>query len=128
MDIMAILFGALAAFGAGTLAASIGAVNAFILTGVMAIIGGVVQCLGVADGLTGIVAFGTVLGPHLSFAAGAAAAGYAKRIGKLQNGCNLGLGLASLGEPKVLAVGGIFGIIGWTLAKKLPLKKGKYQA
>jgi len=105
----------LAAFGAGTLAASMGAVNAFIMTGVLAIIGGVAQCLGLADGLTGIVAFGTLLGPHISFAAGAAAAAYAKKIGKLENGCNLGLGLASLGEPKVLAVGGIFGIIGWAI-------------
>jgi hypothetical protein len=115
MDIMAILLGALASFGAGTLAAAMGAVNAFIMTGVIAIIGGIAQCLGLTDGLTGIVAFGTIFGPHLSFAAGAAAAGYAKRIGKLQNGCNLGLGLASLGEPKVLAVGGIFGIIGWAI-------------
>lgn len=112
---MEILVGLLAAFGAGTLAASMGAVNAFIMTGVLAIIGGVAQCLGLADGLTGIVAFGTVLGPHMSFAAGAAAAAYARKIGKLENGCNLGLGLASLGEPKVLAVGGIFGVIGWAI-------------
>ena len=27
-----------------------------------------------------------------------------------------------------IVLGTIFGIIGWTLAKKLPLKKGKYQA
>ena len=119
MDIIAILLGALAAFGAGTLAASIGAVNAFILTGIMAIVGGVAQCLGLADGLTGIVAFGTVLGPHLSFAAGAAATAYAKKIGKIDSGTALGQGLASLGEPKVLAVGGIFGIIGWAIGTYL---------
>lgn len=119
MDIIAILLGALAAFGAGTLAASIGAVNAFILTGIMAIVGGVAQCLGLADGLTGIVAFGTVLGPHLSFAAGAAATAYAKKIGKINSGTALGQGLASLGEPKVLAVGGLFGIIGWAIGTYL---------
>ena len=112
---MSIILNVLAAFGAGALAASVGAVNAFILTGVLAIIGGVCQCLGLADGLTGIVAFGTVFGPHLSFAAGAAAAAFAKKNGKLDNGCNLGLGLASLGEPSVLLVGGLFGIIGWVI-------------
>lgn len=112
---MTIILNALAAFGAGALAANMGAVNAFIMTGIMAIIGGVCQCLGLTDGLTGIVAFGTVFGPHLSFAAGAAAAAYAKKIGKLESGCNLGLGLASLGEPSVLIVGGVFGIIGWVI-------------
>lgn len=112
---MSILLNALAAFGAGALAANVGAVNAFILTGVLAIIGGVCQCLGLTDGVTGIVAFGTVFGPHLSFAAGAAAAAYAKKIGKLDNGCNLGLGLASLGNPSVLLVGGVFGVIGWAI-------------
>lgn len=112
---MSVILNALAAFGAGALAANVGAVNAFILTGVLAIIGGICQCLGLQDGLTGIVAFGTVFGPHLSFAAGAAAAAYAKKTGKLDNGCNLGLGLASLGEPSVLLVGGIFGIIGWVI-------------
>lgn len=112
---MSIILNILAAFGAGALAANVGAVNAFILTGVLAIIGGVCQCLGLADGLTGIVAFGTVFGPHLSFAAGAAAAAYAKKIGKLDSGTNLGLGLASLGEPSVLIVGGVFGVIGWAI-------------
>ena len=68
-----VLFNILAAFGAGLLAASIGAVNAFIMTGIMAIIAGVTACAGVADGVSAVVAFGTVLGPHMSFAAGAAA-------------------------------------------------------
>ena len=114
---MGFILNALAAFGAGCLAASMGAVNAFIMTGIIAIVGGIGQCLGLLDaaGLYGTVAFGTVFGPHLSFAAGAAAAAYAKKIGKLDNGCNLGLGLASLGEPKVIVVGGIFGIIGWVI-------------
>ena len=36
-----VLFNILAAFGAGALAASIGAVNAFIMTGILAIVAGV---------------------------------------------------------------------------------------
>lgn len=111
---MELLLAILASFGAGTLAAAMGAVNAFIMTGVIAIVGGIGQCLGLANaaGLYSTIAFNTVFGPHISFAAGVAAAAYAKKIGKLENGCNLGLGLASLGEPSVLLVGGIFGVIG----------------
>ena len=114
---MDVLFNALAAFGAGTLAAAMGGVNAFIMTGVIAIVGGMAQCLGLVDAgaLYSTVAFGTVFGPHISFAGGVAAAAYARKIGKLENGCNLGLGLASLGEPSVLAVGGVFGVIGWAI-------------
>ena len=118
---MDVLFHALAAFGAGTLAAAMGGVNAFIMTGIIAIVGGIAQCCGVeaASGLYGTVAFGTVFGPHISFAGGVAAAAYARKIGKLDSGCNLGLGLVSLGEPSVLAVGGVFGVIGWVIGTYL---------
>lgn len=118
---MELLLAILASFGAGTLAAAMGAVNAFIMTGVIAIVGGIGQCLGLANaaGLYSTIAFNTVFGPHISFAAGVAAAAYAKKIGKLENGCNLGLGLASLGEPSVLLVGGIFGVIGMFIGNYL---------
>ncbi len=111
-----VLFNILAAFGAGVLAASIGAVNAFIMTGIMAIIAGVTACAGVADGVSSVIAFGTVLGPHMSFAAGAAATAYAKKKGYIDNGCALAQGLAYLGKADVLAVGGIFGIIAYLIA------------
>ncbi len=116
---MEFLLGLAAAFGAGTLAAAMGAVNAFIMTGVIAIIGGFIQCMGAPEGVSGFVAFGTIFGPHLSFAAGAAAAAYAKRIGKLDNGCNLGQGLAAIGEPSILVVGGVFGSIAWVIGTYL---------
>ena len=112
-----VLFNILAAFGAGVLAASIGAVNAFIMTGIMAIIAGVTACAGVADGVSSVIAFGTVLGPHMSFAAGAAATAYAKKKGYIDNGCALGQGLTYLGKADVLVVGGIFGIIAYLVAE-----------
>ena len=56
----------------------------------------------------------TIIGKNIEVTEGLKEAVYEK-IGKLENGCNLGQGLASLGEPKVLAVGGIFGIIGWAI-------------
>ena len=112
-----VLFNILAAFGAGVLAASIGAVNAFIMTGIMAIIAGVTACAGVADGVSSVIAFGTVLGPHMSFAAGAAATAYAKKKGYIDNGCALGQGLTCLGKADVLVVGGVFGIIAYLIAE-----------
>ena len=111
-----VLFNILAAFGAGALAASIGAVNAFIMTGILAIVAGVGTCLGVDTGFTAAVAFGTVLGPHMSFAAGAAATAFAKKKGYIDNGCALGQGLAFLGKADVLVVGGVFGIIAYLIA------------
>ena len=111
-----VLFNILAAFGAGALAASIGAVNAFIMTGILAIVAGVLTCLGLDAGFTAAVAFGTVLGPHMSFAAGAAATAYAKKKGYIDNGCALGQGLAFLNKADVLVVGGVFGIIAYLIA------------
>ena len=111
-----VLFNILAAFVAGALAASIGAVNAFIMTGLLAIIAGVGTCLGVDTGFTAAVAFGTVLGPHMSFAAGAAATAYAKKKGYIDNGCALGQGLSFLNKADVLVVGGVFGIIAYLIA------------
>ena len=111
-----VLFNILAAFGAGALAASIGAVNAFIMTGILAVVAGVGTCLGVDGGFTAAIAFGTVLGPHMSFAAGAAATAYAKKKGYIDNGCALGQGLTFLNKADVLVVGGIFGVIAYLIA------------
>ena len=111
-----VLFNILAAFGAGALAASIGAVNAFIMTGILAIVAGVGTCLGVDSGFTAAFAFGTVMGPHMSFAAGAAATAFAKKKGYIDNGCALGQGLAFLNKADVLVVGGVFGIIAYLIA------------
>ena len=111
-----VLFNILAAFGAGVLATSIGAVNAFIMTGIMAIIAGVTACAGVADGVSATIAFGTVLGPHMSFAAAAAATAYAKKKGYIDSGLALGSGLTYLGKVDVFAVGGIFGVIAYLIA------------
>ena len=111
-----VLFNILAAFGAGALAASIGAVNAFIMTGILAVVAGVGTCLGVDGGFTAAIAFGTVMGPHMSFAAGAAATAYAKKKGYIDNGCALGQGLAFLNKADVLVIGGVFGIIAYLVA------------
>lgn len=114
---MGILLNALAAFGGGCLAACIGAVPAFVMTGLIAIVGAAVATGGAAAGATifGTVAFGTFFGPHIAFAGGVAATAYAAKKGLIEAGAAVGTPLAPLGAPDVIAVGGIFGVIGWAI-------------
>lgn len=110
------IFGLLAAFGGGVFAASIGALPAFIMTGVFSIVGAIAGMCGAADAaniLTGYLAFGSFFGPHISFAGGVAAAAYAKKKGLTDNGAAIAPALAGLNAPDVLVVGGIFGVIGY---------------
>ena len=89
----------IAAFAGGAFGAAIGALPAFIFTGFMVIAGEALTLAGGnsapgsdsvlgqlaaspgvsvgASGFTGYVGFGPIFGPHISFAAGAAAAAYA---------------------------------------------------
>src|SRR3954471_23178282 len=101
----------LAAFAGGLFGAAIGGLPAFIFTGFAVL-------LGVAAGLGGSefnvlaapndpqgIAFGVVFGPHISFAAGAAAAAFAAR-GDIVDGKDIATPLAGLGDPLPLLVGG----------------------
>lgn len=102
----------IAAFGGGVFGASIGALPAFILTGVVAIIGGIADGGAVAGSYVGTVAFNTILGPHIAFAGGVAAAAYAAKIGKSENGADIATACYGYNEPSILIVGGVFGVIG----------------
>jgi hypothetical protein len=121
---------AIAAFAGGAFGAALGALPAFIFTGFMVIAGEAANRIGasiageigdlsagaVGAGITGSVAFGPVFGPHISFAGGAAAAAYAARKGYMDTGFdyheakNIAHALGT--KPDVLAVGGLFGILG----------------
>jgi hypothetical protein len=121
----------LAAFAGGAFGAALGALPAFCFTGFMVIAGEAanlaVNSVGVAEaveaaalgapGITGSIAFGTVFGPHISFAGGAAAAAYAAKKGYMDFGFayheakNIPAALGT--KPDVLAVGGVFGIFGY---------------
>ena len=110
------IFGLIAAFGGGVFAASIGALPAFIMTGVFAVVGAVAGMCGAADAsniLVNYIAFGSFFGPHISFAGGVAAAAYAKKKGLTDNGAAIAPALAGLNAPDVLVVGGVFGVIGF---------------
>jgi hypothetical protein len=122
----------LAAFAGGAFGAALGALPAFCFTG-FAVIAGEASNLALdalgeagglsseaipaASGITGNIAFGAFFGPHISFAGGAAAAAYAAKKGYMDDfgfdyheAKNIPAALGT--EPDVLAVGGLFGILG----------------
>jgi hypothetical protein len=119
----------LAAFGGGAFGAALGALPAFCFTGFLVIGGEVVNILkgnltnataiepaSQTVGITGILGFGPLFGPHISFAGGVAAAAYASKKGYMDEGFDYHLakdiGQALSTKPDVLAVGGIFGVFG----------------
>jgi hypothetical protein len=93
--------------------ASIGAVPAFIFTGILAIVGGVAALTGHTE-VVGI-AFGPVFGPHVSFGGGVAAAAFAGSRGFLETGRDIGTPLMGLKRVDVLFVGGAFGALGYLI-------------
>ncbi len=121
----------LAAFAGGAFGSSLGALPAFIFTGFLVIAGetasilsgDLLQVLAMdaelanSASITGSLGFGPVFGPHISFAAGAAASAYASKKGYMDTGFpyheakNIGYALGT--RPDVLFVGGLFGILGY---------------
>lgn len=109
---MDFIFSLITAFGGGVVGAYVGAVPAFIMTGVFALIGALDLACG-GTGLAQSIAFGAFLSPAVSFGGGVAAAAYAGKKGALASGADVTTPLASLGKFDVLVVGGAFGIVGW---------------
>lgn len=109
------IFALIASFGGGVIGAYMGALPAFIMTGVMAVAGAASAMGGGADMTVGFVAFGSYLGPHIAFAGGVAAAAYAGKTKKLGDGTDILSCLNGLSDPTTLLVGGIFGMIGFLI-------------
>ena len=109
------LFALVASFGGGIIGAYMGALPAFILTGVIAIAGAVAAMAGGADMTVGFIAFGSYLGPHIAFAGGVAASAYAGKTKKLGSGTDILSCLNGLADPATLVVGGVFGVIGFLI-------------
>jgi hypothetical protein len=105
----------LAAIGAGIIGTAIGGLPIFIICGVAAVIGAGINLATGDPSFSNNVAFGPILGPHTSFAGAAAAAVYAYSRGKLANGRDIASALMGLKAPDVLAVGGIFGGLGYIM-------------
>lgn len=124
----------LAGLAGGILGAAIGALPALSLAGFAIVVGEGLTLLedaavelamaGIAPldvtGITAVVGFGPVLGPHVAFAGGVAAAAYAGRNRTIDTGFRyhqakqISKPLGS--EPRTLLVGGIFGLLGVLVA------------
>ena len=119
------------ALAGGAFGAAIGALPAFIFTGFLVFLGeGVAilqrQLVGLeavppgelAAGITGVIGFGAVTGPHIAFAGGVAASAYAgKKYPEMEpDGWDYHFGkdiLYAFGtQPDILAVGAAFGALG----------------
>lgn len=116
------LLGLIAAAAGGFFGAAIGGNFAFALTGfsVMFAWGIAVTPVGSTLGIDpsiafNYIAFGPFMGPHVTFAAGAAAAAYAAHKGYIPSGKDATSPLAKLGRPSVLLVGSAFGVLGYLL-------------
>jgi len=120
----------IAAFAGGCFGAAIGALPAFCFTGFAVIAGEAANAVGISgagsaaelgtSGLTNLVGFGPVFGPHIAFAGGAAAAAYAAKTdgamppqedGGYHPGKDIAYALGT--RPDVLAVGGVFHQYTW---------------
>jgi len=107
----------LAAFAGGAFGAALGALPAFIFTGLVIIAGEAANLAAIeAVNITSSVGFGPVFGPHISFAAGTAAAAFSAKRGYMDTGFPYheakNIAHAQGLKPDVLMVGGGFGIIG----------------
>jgi hypothetical protein len=120
------------ALAGGAFGAAIGALPAFIFTGFVVFLGEGIAVLQreiagsspevgqgeLAAGLTGVIGFGAITGPHIAFAGGVAATAYAgKKYPEMEpDGWDYHFGkniLYAFGtKPDILAVGAIFGLLG----------------
>ena len=126
------------ALAGGAFGAAVGALPAFIFTGFVVFLGEGVAILqrevgAVADvpagelaaGITGVIGFGPITGPHIAFAGGVAASAYAGKkypeMNPADEGYHFGKDITyAFGtKPDILAVGAIFGALGMLLFRFL---------
>ncbi|WP_135363298.1 hypothetical protein [Halosimplex halophilum] len=119
------------AMAGGAFGAALGALPAFIFTGFVVFLGEGLAILQrevmdlpaigqgeLAAGVTGVIGFGAVTGPHIAFAGGVAASAYAgKKYPEMEpEGWDYHFGkniLYAFGtKPDILAVGAVFGVVG----------------
>ncbi|WP_050031966.1 hypothetical protein [Halorubrum halophilum] len=132
MEVEPFLLLLITALAGGAFGAAIGALPAFIFTGFVVFLGegiGILQrelASGVpaiepgqlAAGITGVIGFGAITGPHIAFAGGVAASAYAGKkypeMNPADGGYHFGKDITyAFGtKPDILAVGAIFGVIG----------------
>ena len=102
-------------FFGGVIGAAIGGLNAYILCGLSLIIGTIINLFSAHPSSANIISWGPLLGPHVAFAGGVAAAAYAASVGKITTGRDIVTRLARFNAPVIYAVGGVFGVAGFLL-------------
>lgn len=101
----------------GALGAALGALAGFALMGTIVIATTLVAVAAPSTTLIAGLAFGPVFGPHVLFAAGAAAAAYAARRRALDSGRDIASPLIGVNCLPVLGIGALFGVLGQLLAR-----------
>lgn len=132
MEVEQFLLLFITALAGGAFGASLGALPAFIFTGFVVFLGEGLAILQreigstapnisqgeLAAGVTGVLGFGAITGPHIAFAGGVAATAYAgKKYPEMEpDGWDYHFGkniLYAFGtKPDILAVGAVFGVLG----------------
>ncbi|EJU23689.1 putative membrane protein [Peptoanaerobacter stomatis] len=110
MDIMLLV----GAFCGGVVGTACGAIPSFIITGILALSGGILAMSGINEFSIGHITFGLFWGPHIAFTAGAAAAGFAAiKRKKLSSAQDVLKPLYELNDIPTLIAGGVFAVIGF---------------
>jgi hypothetical protein len=103
----------LIAFCGGIFGAAIGGLPSFAFCGLIGLVGVAAGMAGSTFDWHGLVTFGPFFGPQISFVGAVAAAAFARKKGYILTGKEITKGLMGLKDPGVLAVGGIFGALGY---------------
>jgi len=109
----------LASFAGGLFAATIGALPAFILSGVFILFGVGITLGGGAPDALNFLGIGPFFGPHIAWASAVAATAYAGKKGQLDSGLEIKVPLGKLNDYPVLVVGGIFGVLAYLISAVL---------
>ncbi|MDV7348249.1 hypothetical protein R3751_00460 [Halorubrum distributum] len=131
MEVEQFLLLFITALAGGAFGAALGALPSFIFTGFVVFLGegigilqrqiGAVEGIPageLAAGITGVIGFGAITGPHIAFAGGVAASAYAGKkypdMNPADGGYHFGKDITyAFGtKPDILAVGAIFGVVG----------------
>lgn len=105
------------AAGGGALGAALGALLAFSMMGAVVVVCAVAASVAASSTLLGDLALGPVLGPHVTFAGGVAAAAYAAHKGLHKSGRDIAQPLVVYDRAAILGVGAIFGVLGQLIAR-----------
>ncbi len=108
----------LSSFAGGVIATAIGALPAFILSGVFILMGVSIALGGGSADVLNFMGIGPFFGPHIAWASAVAATAYAGKK-KLLGGMDIKEPLLKFGDYSVLCVGGIFGVLAYLISAVL---------